>query len=112
MRARRGIGASGSAVRERVAHDRCIRVPPSSSPPSPASARDDIKERNEPMDLVQALRPTKLRVIFLAAVLAVAGLVFAAGQAGPAHAAAGRVTRASAPPRARAPRPRRGETPP
>jgi pimeloyl-ACP methyl ester carboxylesterase len=48
------------------------------------------------MDLIQALRPTKLRVILLAVVLAIAGLVFVVVQGGLAHAAAARITASQA----------------
>ena len=49
------------------------------------------------MPLSFAVRLTRPRLIILAAVLAIAGLLFAvAGQTGPAHAATGRAARAGA----------------
>ena len=47
------------------------------------------------MNMTRSARPVRLRVMILAAVLAAAGLLFAAAQAGSAHAAAARATRAS-----------------
>jgi hypothetical protein len=52
------------------------------------------------MPFSRASHPARLRLVILAAVLALAGLLFAAGQADSAHAAAARTTRASAPARA------------
>jgi pimeloyl-ACP methyl ester carboxylesterase len=47
------------------------------------------------MNISRNANPARLRVIIMAAVLAIAGLLFAAGQAGSAHAAAARTTHAS-----------------
>ena len=47
------------------------------------------------MNISRNVHPARLRVIMMAAVLAIAALLFAAGQAGSAHAAAPRTTHAS-----------------
>ncbi len=47
------------------------------------------------MSITRNAYPARLRVIIVAAVLPIAGLLFAAGQAGSAHAAAARTTHAS-----------------
>src|SRR5258708_18203046 len=47
------------------------------------------------MNISRSVHPARRRVIILDAVLAIAGLLFAAGQGGSAHAAAARTTHAS-----------------
>src|SRR5258708_37998546 len=52
-------------------------------------------QEGRPMNISRSVHAARLRVIILAAALAIAGLLFAAGQAGSAHAAAARTTHAS-----------------
>src|SRR5258708_16073574 len=64
------------------------------NPPHPGH-RDPPPAEGRPMSITRNAYPARLRVIIVAAVLAIAGLLFAAGQAGSAHAAAARTTHAS-----------------
>src|SRR5258708_16359079 len=52
-------------------------------------------QEGRPMNISRNVHAARLRVIIVAAVLPIAGLLFAAGQAGSAHAAAARTTHAS-----------------
>src|SRR5258708_20411379 len=52
-------------------------------------------QEGRPMNISRNVHAARLRVIILAAALPIAGLLFAAGQAGSAHAAAARTTHAS-----------------
>src|SRR5258708_24973939 len=64
------------------------------NPPHPGP-RDHPPAEGRPMSITRNASPARLRVIIVAAVLPIAGLLFAAGQAGSAHAAAARTTHAS-----------------
>src|SRR5258707_2860671 len=64
------------------------------NPPHPGH-RDHPPAEGRPMSITRNAYPARLRVIIVAAVLPIAGLLFAAGQAGSAHAAAARTTHAS-----------------
>ena len=48
------------------------------------------------MNIIQGMRLSRMRIVLIAVILAVAGLLFAAGQAGSAHAATTRTTHPSA----------------
>src|SRR5258708_5546168 len=64
------------------------------TPPHPGH-RDHPPAEGRPMSITRNAYPARLRVIIVAAALPIAGLLFAAGQAGSAHAAAARTTHAS-----------------